>query len=346
MSSLLYPPTPLTDEVVLITGATAGIGEACAWRFAEGGARLILLGRRIERLEALAAALLEKYGTLSHTLQFDVQNIEAIAALPDQLPPSHREVSILVNNAGLALGTAGADANDMADVMTMINTNVTAVMGFARAFLPGFRARGKGHLINVGSIAGHEAYGGGSAYCATKHAVDAFTTAARHDLVGTPVRVTAISPGATTAGRPHALLGPSCDYLRPSCGYLRPSCDYLRPSCDCLRPSCDYLSPSHGGRKAGRPLGKGTGPVHTGHAIPEGGRKAWRGCFGSRAGVQRPFGARVCLPPQAWSTPSSRRYASAPRTRRTRCMRMCAPPTNAGVPHRGWGPLPERAAAE
>jgi NADP-dependent 3-hydroxy acid dehydrogenase YdfG len=209
---------PLTDEVVLITGATAGIGEACAWRFAEGGAKLILLGRRGERLKALAAALQEKYGTLSHTLQFDVQDIAAIAALPDQLPPSHREVSILINNAGLALGTAGADANDMADVMTMINTNVTAVMAFTRAFLPGFRMRGKGHLINVGSIAGHEAYGGGSAYCATKHAVDAFTTAARHDLVGTPIRVTAISPGDAAAGSYSALLGPSRDQTRPSHG--------------------------------------------------------------------------------------------------------------------------------
>lgn len=95
MTSLLYPPTPLTDEVVLITGATAGIGEACAWRFAEGGAKLVLLGRRVERLETLAAALKDKYGTASHTLHFDVQNLEAIAALPDQLPPSHRQVSIL-----------------------------------------------------------------------------------------------------------------------------------------------------------------------------------------------------------------------------------------------------------
>lgn len=129
------------------------------------------------------------------TLVFDVQDLPKIAALPETLPPTHKEVDILVNNAGLALGTAPVQDNVMADVEQMLMTNVSAVIAFVRAFVPGMRARGRGHVINIGSIAGHEAYAGGSVYCATKHAVDAFTTAARHDLVGSPVRVTAISPG-------------------------------------------------------------------------------------------------------------------------------------------------------
>merc|ERR1712232_1226860 len=102
---------------------------------------------------------------------------------------------VLVNNAGLALGVAGADANELSDVQTMINTNVTAVIALTAAFAPGMRARGKGHLIYISSVAGHEYYTGGSVYCATKSAVNAFTIAARHDLAATPVRVTAISPG-------------------------------------------------------------------------------------------------------------------------------------------------------
>ena len=177
--------------------ATAGIGEATAWRFAEAGSKLILLGRRKERLDSLKEALQAAYPKIPEilTLLFDVQELPKIAELPEALPPTHNQVDILVNNAGLALGTAPVHENDMADVQKMLTTNVSAVIAFARAFLPGMRARGRGHLINIGSIAGHESYPGGSVYCATKFAVDAFTTAARHDLVGSPIRVTAISPG-------------------------------------------------------------------------------------------------------------------------------------------------------
>jgi len=193
----LYAPLDIAGKVVLITGATAGIGEATAWRFAEAGSKLILLGRRAERLDQLKQALVEAYPGLPEvlTVPFDVQDLARVATLPEDLPASHRDVDVLVNNAGLALGTASVDETDMANVVQMLNTNVTAVIGFVRAFVPGMKARGRGHLINIGSIAGHEAYAGGSVYCATKHAVDAFTTAARHDLVGTPVRVTQISPG-------------------------------------------------------------------------------------------------------------------------------------------------------
>jgi len=193
----LYSPMSVEGQTVLITGATAGIGEATAWRFAEAGAKLVLLGRRTERLEALKRALSEAYPSLLEVccVTFDVQAIARIAELPTELPESHRFVDILVNNAGLALGVAGVAENDMEQVRQMMDTNVTAVIAFSRAFIPGMRSRGRGHLINIGSIAGHEAYAGGSAYCATKYAIDGFTTAARHDLLGTPIRVTAISPG-------------------------------------------------------------------------------------------------------------------------------------------------------
>merc|ERR1712039_761534 len=120
----------------------------------------------------------------------------AVKALPDKLAAAGMpEGDILVNNAGLALGVSTADENDMGDVQTMLSTNVLGVMGLVSAFGPGMRQRARGHIVNISSVAGHECYVGGSAYCATKHAINAFTIASRHDLAGTPIRVTAISPG-------------------------------------------------------------------------------------------------------------------------------------------------------
>jgi len=190
--SAIYPSQSLSGDVVLITGATAGIGEACAWRFAEAGCKLVLAGRRTERLEALKTALQAAYTVEVHCATLDVCQLDRVAALPAELPWT---VDILVNNAGLALGVSTADENSMEHVQTMLQTNVMGVAAMAKAFVPGMRSRGKGHLINIGSVAGHFAYAGGSGYCASKFAVDAFTTAARHDLVGTPVRVTVVSPG-------------------------------------------------------------------------------------------------------------------------------------------------------
>ena len=167
---VLYPPLDLTGDVVLVTGATAGIGEACAWRFAEAGCKLVITGRRADRLDALKAALEAKYAGIEvKCVPMDVTDLDRVAALPAELLPL--EVDVLVNNAGLALGVAGADSNSISDIQRMMNTNVTSLMAMSAAFLPGMKARGKGHLINIGSIAGHEAYGGGSVYCASKHAV-------------------------------------------------------------------------------------------------------------------------------------------------------------------------------
>ena len=131
-----------------------------------------------------------------HTVVLDVRDLIAIAALPTTLPPEFRDIDILVNNAGLALGVDAADAVNMDDARTMLDTNILSVVACTRAFAPGMRARNKGHVVNMSSVAAHESYAGGGIYCATKHAVDALTVAARHDFVGTNIRVTAISPGA------------------------------------------------------------------------------------------------------------------------------------------------------
>lgn len=195
-ASSLYAPYSIAGQVALITGASSGIGEAIAWRFAEAGCRLVLLARRADRLEALAAALLKRYGAAVHEVALDVRAIERLAGLPEELPPEFRDVDILVNNAGLALGVAPVQENDLEDLRCMVDTNFSSVVALTRAFTPGMIARKRGHVIIMSSIAGQEAYSGGSMYCATKHAVRAFADAARHDLVGTAVRVTTISPGA------------------------------------------------------------------------------------------------------------------------------------------------------
>lgn len=197
-ASSLYAPLDLKGVPVLITGATAGIGQATAWRFAELGCRLALCGRRTDRLEALKAELLARFPGLPEplALTLDVSDMAQVKALPEQLSTGGMpEVDILVNNAGLALGVASAEENEIENIQTMLQTNVLGVMALVSTLGPGMKERGRGHIVNVSSVAGHEAYQGGSAYCATKHAVNAFTIAARHDLAGTPLRVTAISPG-------------------------------------------------------------------------------------------------------------------------------------------------------
>lgn len=197
-ASSLYAPIDISGVAVLITGATAGIGKATAWRFAELGCRLALAGRRAERLEELKQDLLARFPTLHPPIvvSLDVQDTACIAALPATLEKAGMaEVEILVNNAGLALGVAPADEIDVGDIKTMFQTNVVGLMALVSAFGPGMRRRSQGHIVNVSSVAAHDYYAGGSVYCATKSAVNAYTIAARHDLAGTPVRVTAISPG-------------------------------------------------------------------------------------------------------------------------------------------------------
>lgn len=180
---------------VLITGASAGIGEACARAFAAAGARLVLTARRRERLEALAADLRDAHGTESLLLTLDVRDRDAVAAAIGGLPAEWAAIDVLINNAGLARGTDKAQNGDPAQWDEVIQTNVNGLLYITRAVTPGMVERGRGHVINLGSVAGHEVYPGGAVYCATKHAVGAITRGLRMDLLGTGLRVSTVDPG-------------------------------------------------------------------------------------------------------------------------------------------------------
>lgn len=189
--------TSLRDKVVLITGASSGFGEALAHQCAEEGAKLILLARREEKLSKVKADILASHPSAAiHLVVLDVRDLDRIAALPDALPDEFKQVYVLVNNAGLALGTNHIQDNDLADIKTMLDTNVLAVAAFTKVFSKGMIERNSGHIVNIGSTAGWESYAGGSGYCASKHALRAFTSAARDELVASNIRVTLVSPGA------------------------------------------------------------------------------------------------------------------------------------------------------
>lgn len=177
----------LIDTHVLITGATSGIGLACARAFATAGASLILVGRRADRLQAVTADL---PGSV-RTLVLDVTDRDAVAEVLGGVEAP----DVLVNNAGLAAGFEPLQDGDWADWDAMIDTNVKGLLAVTRQLVPGMVARGRGHVINIGSIAGHEAYPNGAVYAATKHAVHALTQALRMDLLGTGLRVSTVDPG-------------------------------------------------------------------------------------------------------------------------------------------------------
>lgn len=181
----------LNNITVLITGASAGIGRACARAFASCGARLILAARRTERLEQLALEL----ETETHLLTLDVTKQQDVQSSISSLPESWSEIDVLVNNAGLARGVAKMHEGDLDEWKEMIDTNIMGLLYVTRAVVPAMVERKKGHVINIGSIAGHEVYPGGNIYCATKHAVDAITKGLRIDLVDQPIRVSTVDPG-------------------------------------------------------------------------------------------------------------------------------------------------------
>lgn len=181
----------LKDKTVFITGASAGIGQACARRFSQAGARVILAARRLDRLTTLAADLPHP----AHLVELDIRDQQAVTDAVANLPDDWRDIDVLINNAGLGRGLDKLHQGDIGDWNEMIDTNIKGLLYISRAILPGMVARGRGHVINIGSIAGHEVYPGGNVYCATKHAVDAITKGMRIDLVDTPVRVSTIDPG-------------------------------------------------------------------------------------------------------------------------------------------------------
>lgn len=180
---------------VLITGASAGIGAATARAFAAAGARLLLAARRTERLEETAAELRAAHGTECRLLEMDVRDVGVVTRLLSDLPSPWDEIDVVVNNAGIGRGLSKLHEGSAADWDEMIDTNVKGLLYVTRAVVPGMVARGRGHVVNLGSVAGHEVYPGGAVYCATKHAVDAITRGLRMDLLGSGVRVTTVDPG-------------------------------------------------------------------------------------------------------------------------------------------------------
>jgi len=183
-------------KIVFITGATSGIGAACASKFAAAGYQLIITGRRSERLAALKQAVEQKFNSKVLALRFDVQDKVAVEAAVASLPEEWQAIDILINNAGLAAGRDSFEDASIDDWETMLNTNVHGLLYVSKAIVPLMMANKKGHIINMGSIAGKEVYEKGNVYCASKFAVDALSKAMRIDLLKYNIKVTAIHPGA------------------------------------------------------------------------------------------------------------------------------------------------------
>lgn len=183
------------NKIVLITGASSGIGEGCARKFASNGAKLILNARSTDKLEALAKELTEKYSAETYVLPFDVRDRKAAFEALVSLPEEWKAIDVLVNNAGLVIGMDKEHEGCLDEWDIVIDTNIKSLLAMTRMVVPGMVERGRGHIINIGSIAGDAAYPGGSVYCATKAAVKALSDGLRIDLVDTPLRVTNVKPG-------------------------------------------------------------------------------------------------------------------------------------------------------
>ncbi len=183
-------------KTILITGATSGIGKACAVKFATAGFNIIITGRRNERLVQVKEILEKEYDVKVLALCFDVQDRQAVTAAFAGLPEEWQKIDVLMNNAGLALGKDSFEDADMDDWETMLNSNVHGLLYVSKAILPYMLAQKKGHIVNMGSVAGKEVYANGNVYCASKFAVDAITKAMRIDLLKNNIKVTGIHPGA------------------------------------------------------------------------------------------------------------------------------------------------------
>lgn len=186
----------LKNKLVFITGASSGIGEACARQFAQHGTKLLLCARRKDVLDELAAELRKQHHVEVHTFQLDVTNHDQVKSAMTSLPAPWTDIDILINNAGLAAGLDTLQDADMRDLEAMLDTNVKGLLYITKSVLPGMLARNAGHIINLGSVAGHVVYPKGAVYCATKYAVNALSQGLRMDLFGTKIRVTSVDPGA------------------------------------------------------------------------------------------------------------------------------------------------------
>ena len=184
------------NKIVFITGATAGIGKACAEKFAAANYDLVITGRRKERLELLKIELEQAFPVKVMTCCFDVRQREAVFNAVNGLPEAWKNIDILINNAGLALGRDSFEAADMDDWDAMMHTNVDGLLYVSKAVLPFMIKNNRGHIINLGSIAGKEVYENGNIYCASKFAVDAISRSMRIDQLKYGIKVTAINPGA------------------------------------------------------------------------------------------------------------------------------------------------------
>lgn len=185
----------LRGRWALVTGATSGFGDAIARRLARDGCHVAVTGRRVDRLRLLSAALRREHAVDTLELPFDVRDRGAVDRALAAAPGLLDRLSILVNNAGLALALDPIPKGDPEDWDTMIDTNVKGLLYVTRAVLPGMVERGRGHVVNIGSVAGHQVYAGGAVYCATKFAVRAISDALRQDVHGTGVRVSNVEPG-------------------------------------------------------------------------------------------------------------------------------------------------------
>ena len=185
----------MANKIVLITGATSGIGEGCARKFAQGGYDLILTGRNTDKLEILKKELEAKFGITVLALAFDVRNREAAKKAVDYIPERLKNIDVLINNAGLARGLEPEYEGDFEDWDQMIDTNIKGLLTMTRLIVPSMIKRNHGHIINIGSVAGDAAYAGGNVYCATKAAVKTISDGLRIDVAASAVRVTTIKPG-------------------------------------------------------------------------------------------------------------------------------------------------------
>jgi 3-hydroxy acid dehydrogenase/malonic semialdehyde reductase len=181
----------LKDKIVFITGASSGIGRACAETFAMAGAKLLLCARRMDQLKRIS----DNLKTEKYLIQLDVRDQKKVSEKLSSLPDEWKNIDILINNAGLARGLSKLHEGVLSDWEEMIDTNVKGLLYVSREVIPGMVKRNRGDIVNIGSIAGHEVYPGGNVYCASKHAVNALTRGLRLDLVDTNIRVSTVDPG-------------------------------------------------------------------------------------------------------------------------------------------------------